>query len=328
MKLSVAMSTYNGALYLADQLASIASQTRLPDEMIVCDDCSTDETRAIIEAFALATPIPVHLHVNEWNLGSTRTFERAISQCTGDIIALCDQDDVWRKDKLQLIERSFFNAPRAGLVFSDAEIVDENLKPLGRRMWAERGLTDKRRKLIGNGRPLDVLVPGWTVTGATMAFRSNYKQLFLPIPADIPMLHDGWIALVIAAASEVTLLDEPLVKYRQHGGQQVGARYTGSEEQQRSSRQTIDAALRRSNSNADLRTILRLLRERLVSREDLFDCRNTFSSIEHYARHIDVRDGLPSGKLRRVPAILQELITWRYHRYSKGFLSAAKDLVT
>jgi len=327
MKLSVAMGTYNGADHLPEQLASIAAQTRPPDELIVCDDCSTDETPALIEAFAATAPMPVRLSINEQNFGSTRNFERAIGLCTGDIIALSDQDDVWRNDKLQLIEAALVNAPAAGLVFSDAEIVDANLNPLGSRMWTRLGFDRKKRRLVRRGQSLDVLLPGWTVTGATMAFRSKYRRLLLPIPEEIPMIHDGWIAVAIAAVAEVILLDEPLIKYRQHRGQQIGAPSHTEPEKQRSGLKGIQAALRHPRWCVDLRIILTVLRERLSAREETFPCRNTLSHIDDYLRHLDARAGLPPERLSRVPTIIRELTRLGYHRYSSGFSSAAKDLV-
>jgi glycosyltransferase involved in cell wall biosynthesis len=326
MQISIAMGSYNGAAYLPAQLHSIAAQTRPPDELIVCDDCSTDSTAAIIEEFARTAPMPVKLQINERNLGSTRNFERAIASCTGDVIAMCDQDDVWRSDKLKLIEDAFARTPLAGLVFSDAEIVDENLNSLGRRMWAERGFTTVKRKLFEVGRSLDVLIPGWTVTGATMAFRSRYKDLILPIPDEIPMIHDGWIALAIAAVADVILIAEPLVKYRQHDGQQVGAPLI--EHHRPGPLQAIDAGLRRTTSYADLRLTLTTLRQRLTAHQDSFDCRAAFFSIENYTGHVDARSSLRNGRLGRLPIIFREVMGLRYHRYSRGFSSALKDLVS
>ncbi|MCA1556539.1 MAG: glycosyltransferase, partial [Acidobacteria bacterium] len=86
VKFSIALCTYNGARYLPAQLDSIAAQTLLPDELVICDDCSTDETRDVITSFAARAPFAVRLYVNEVNLGSTKNFEQAISLCTGDII--------------------------------------------------------------------------------------------------------------------------------------------------------------------------------------------------------------------------------------------------
>src|ERR1700741_2364768 len=168
MKISVAMCTYNGADFLPAQLESILAQSRKPDQIVVCDDGSTDETRAVLERFERESPDVILLRFNKKNLCSVKNFEQAIQLCNGDVIALSDQDDIWRQDKLQLIEQAFSKSS-TGLVFSDADIVDENLKPLDRRMWNEVGFDAHKKKLLRNGRALEVLTPGWTVTGATMA---------------------------------------------------------------------------------------------------------------------------------------------------------------
>lgn len=314
------MCTYNGAQFLPAQLKSIFAQTRPPDEIVVCDDGSTDETRSLI-------PDNVVLHENETNLGTVKNFEKAIGLCTGDIIALGDQDDVWREDKLQLIEEAFSRNPNVGLVFSDAEVVDEQLNLLDRRMWDDVGFDSHKRKLVAQGRALEVLITGWTVSGATMAFRSKYSKLALPIPTNIPMIHDGWIALTVAAVSDVAMIDEPLINYRQHQRQQIGAP-TQKTQKQPSARE----ALKRRNSSADLQTILETLHDRLSTggkgNGNGFDCRKALSFVDNYSRHLDVRANLPQRRLNRVPAVLRELLSWRYHEYANGFKSAAKDLVS
>ncbi len=99
-RISVAICTYNGEKYLSEQLASIAAQTRLPDEMVVCDDCSSDATPDLVEEFARSAPFPVRFFRNPINLRSTKNFEHAIALCDGDFIALCDQDDIWLPEKL------------------------------------------------------------------------------------------------------------------------------------------------------------------------------------------------------------------------------------
>jgi len=101
--LSIALATYNGERYIGEQLDSILRQTRLPDELVVFDDASVDATQAIVLDFARHAPFPVRFQVNSVRLGSTRNFEMAIRACGGDIIFLCDQDDVWYPDKIALI---------------------------------------------------------------------------------------------------------------------------------------------------------------------------------------------------------------------------------
>jgi len=328
VKISVAMCTYNGAEFLSAQLQSIIMQSRPPDEIIICDDRSTDDTQTLLEKFAADSRVPVTLHSNDQNLGSVKNFERAISLCTGDVIALSDQDDVWRNDKLQLIEDAFNQSPAAGLVFSDAAIVDEVLTPLNRRMWDEVGFDAHKRKLVRTGRALEVLITGWTVTGATMAFRSSFVKLSLPIPDEIAMIHDGWIALTIAAVANVVALDEPLIQYRQHALQQIGApvrRETASEPR---GVQAIETAFRRRNRNADLQKILETIETRLLDQASDFDTRKALSFVSDYAFHLNVRANLPQRRLNRVPSILRELLSLRYHEYANGFKSAAKDLVS
>ncbi|MEJ7615982.1 MAG: glycosyltransferase, partial [Pyrinomonadaceae bacterium] len=152
MKISVAMCTYNGGRYLGEQLASIAWQTRPPDELLVCDDLSSDDSREIVSEFAARAPFSVRLLVNETNLGSTKNFERAIDLCAGDVIALADQDDIWCREKLARMEQVFAFAPEIGLVFSDGELVDERSNRLGRRVWQSLKFTEFEQKSFANGK--------------------------------------------------------------------------------------------------------------------------------------------------------------------------------
>lgn len=329
MKISVAMCTYNGAEFLPAQLESIFAQTRTPDEIVICDDGSTDETLQILTKVAAESPVPISLKSNQQNLGSVKNFEQAISLCNGDVIALCDQDDVWRRDKLELMEHAFGKTPKPGLVFSDAEIVDENLKSLNRRMWTQVGFGRRKRRLLRTGRALEVLITGWTVTGATMAFRSEFLKLCLPIPDDIAMIHDGWIALSIAAVADVVPIEQPLIKYRQHRRQQIGARSRGEKSsEQLGPLRAFETTFRRRSSNADMHKILTTLKERVLAHSDSYDARNALSFVADYSFHLNVRDNLPPSRLNRLPRILRELLARRYHDYANGFKSAAKDLVS
>ena len=325
---SIAMCTYDGARYIGDQLASIVVQTRPPDELVVCDDRSHDETAEIVRRFAESAPFPVRLHVNEQNLGSTRNFEKAIRLCTGDLIALCDQDDVWMPRKLELVEATFDRAPGVGLVFTDAEVVDDALRPMGYRFWETIGFDRRMRQRVRSGRALDVLLPGWTVTGATMAFRSKFRDIALEIPDDLSMIHDGWIALVVAAVSDVALISEPLIKYRQHPRQQVGApKGNAGQSEGVKSLEDIRAAINRGNQFDELIVKGTHIRQRLVARRDRFASDAALALLDSRLKHLHARAGMPHGKLRRLGHILRELLTWRYHLYSNGIYSAAKDLL-
>lgn len=217
MKISIAMCTYNGQAFLGEQLESIAAQTRPPDEMVICDDNSNDTTVKMIETFASTASFPVRLYINSCNLGSTKNFEKAIDLCYGDLIALSDQDDVWSKHKLKKLEDTFSASPEVGLVFTDADLIDEASLDLNLSLWQSFEFDRPEQELIKRGKAFEVFIQRNVATGATMAFRSSLREFFLPIPSDLPyMIHDGWIALVASAVAQVALIYQPTIKYRLH----------------------------------------------------------------------------------------------------------------
>lgn len=319
-KISIAMCTYNGAEYLREQLESIKAQTRVPDELIICDDSSSDDTVEIARKLTAECPFPVRLYVNETNLGSTKNFEKAIEHCSGDIIALSDQDDIWHAEKLERIEEMFLSRPRTGLVFTDGEVINEKLEPVGYSLWQCYGLTGARRKQMRAGKPYEVLLFHNTVTGATMAFKSRFKRLILPIPTDIGLIHDGWIALLIASAAEIGIIDECLIKYRLHPKQQVGATRVGLLEMIARARKL------EAKSHLNVAKSFAQVYDRLRMFADVID-KDVFSKIEEKIIHSSARGSMPDRRLRRLPYIIKELFTFRYHRYSRGLTSFAKDLL-
>ena len=325
------MCTYNGARFVGGQLESIAAQTRAPDELVVCDDRSSDETVSVVERFAAEAPFPVRLRVNEQNLGSTKNFERAISLCAGDLIALSDQDDVWLTRKLARLEEEFARSPEVGLVFSDADVVDDEGRACGRRLWETVGLGRSERERLRAGNSIGDLLKGSTVTGATMALRASLRSLALPIPEDLPFIHDAWIALVVACVARVSAVEEPLVLYRRHAAQQVGplertASVGGLGAV--ASGETRDA-LRRENPYDATLAVARAARRRLSEkRVEGFDAQEALAELEARITHLEARRALPHARLRRAPFVLRELLTLRYHRYSNGVASAAKDLLS
>jgi glycosyltransferase involved in cell wall biosynthesis len=159
--------------------------------------------------------------VNEENLGSTRNFERAIADCQGEVIALCDQDDVWTAQKLARLMEAFDADSRLEVVFSDAEIADGDMRLLGTRLWDSVGFNWAERRSFDGGDAFKVLIRHNVVTGATMAFRSRMRTRALPIP---PLwVHDGWIALLAAVSGRIAMHPEPMILYRRHTAQQIGA---------------------------------------------------------------------------------------------------------
>ena len=144
-KISIALATYNGAAYLKEQLESYCSQTQLPDELVVCDDCSTDETIRILEKFIQDAPFEVQICKNQINLGVTKNFEKAVSLCTGDYIFLSDQDDIWLADKIKVLTEVLNRHTNAGAAFCNATMCDETGACLGYDIW-EALFFDGRRQ--------------------------------------------------------------------------------------------------------------------------------------------------------------------------------------
>ena len=221
MKISVALCTYNGELFLKDQLESIFKQTRLPDEIIVCDDCSTDSMVEILNNFQKIFPVSFKIYVNEKNLGVSKNFEKAISLCSGDII----QDDVWMPEKIEKIIKVFTRNKDCSYVFSDAYIVNKDLHPLGYTMWNGISFDRLQRKKFIKGIQLEVVLKHNVVTGATMAFRSSLREVILPIPAI--WIHDAWIALLGSMLGRGYFVERPLIYYRQHDYQLIGGKKLG-----------------------------------------------------------------------------------------------------
>lgn len=344
VRLSVAMCTHNGSRYLREQLNSIAAQSRRPDELVVCDDRSVDDTRDIIQEFASAATFPVQLFVSDDQLGFVKNFEKAVGLCRGEIIALCDQDDVWSRLKLERMAAAFESSPDLGLVFSDAQLVDENLKPLPYQLL-DLTLDRRARRLMEKGKAFEALLQKNFVTGATMAFRSGFVDLILPIPVSSSqnILHDGWIALTIASAAEIKLIREPLIKYRRHDSQQVGVGLPDQVRQRlvfprpNDQKESPEELIKVASYYQKTEYFLRELRQRLVSAEDPYRVERErilavearIAQLERMSSHLRARagNGFPKKRIRRVPFVLRELLTLRYSRYSRGVLSAAKDLL-
>lgn len=227
-KISVAICTFNGAEFLSKQLESIKQQTVSIHEMVVCDDGSTDETLAIVERFGKQVAFPVQIHQNPINLGSSKNFEQCMALCQGDIIFLCDQDDVWMPQKVEKTIAYLVEHPNHEAVFSNATMIDQAGFPTGRTSFEQIEFTPEVQAKWKSGNSFDILMKGYVVTGATLAIRKSTLKRVLPVPQIIPyLIHDGWIALILSTFDQIGFLHETLIEYREHATQQVGLK--GSE---------------------------------------------------------------------------------------------------
>lgn len=200
--ISVAMATYNGRTHLGEQLASLVAQQRRPDELVVCDDGSTDGTVEYLEDFARTAPFRVRIQRNPRNLGVLRNFEQALSLSEGDIVFLSDQDDVWLPEKISEVMKVFEAQAGALAVINDKMITDENLVPTGATMLGN---------IRGFGSP-----DGNFVAGCCSAFRREWLGIALPIP-DGAIAHDTWLIGLAHRLGLVSISEMALQYYRRHG---------------------------------------------------------------------------------------------------------------
>ena len=319
-RISVALCTYNGARFLDAQLDSFAAQTRLPDELVACDDRSTDDTIAVLEAFARRAPFLVRIERNEGTLGSTKNFEKAIRLCSGDFIATSDQDDVWLPEKLALSVAAFDQDPARGLVFTNSEVVDEDLHPIGHAMFDAIQFGPAARRRVRRGNAFAVLLRQWLVTGATMMFRSEYRQFVLPIPEN--WVHDAWIAFIIGAMAPVGCIERPMVMYRQHAAQQIGGKKLTWRELYDKAREVGAPHFRLAYER------FMLARERLGEfASHVRDPRVlplVDKKVEHQRRRLAIAES--ASRLKRVVWTLDELRRGGYTRFSHMTLHFIKDM--
>lgn len=314
--ISVALCTYNGSQFLHEQLASIAAQTLHPAELVLFDDCSTDDTLAVAQRFAETAAFPVRIHANPRNLGVRDNFAECIAQCTGTIIALSDQDDVWLPHKLERLSRALGEHPDAAFVFSNAHLVDPNLKPIPYSLWEAIRLQPNELARFQDRQGFDVLLKRQVVTGATMAFRASYRDVLLPIPTG--WLHDGWIALILSAISWGVPVEEALISYRQHARQQVG-------ERRRSIYQQYQIA--RTKGPADFERVagaIKAATERLENGAP--HAKKAIEALRAKSLHAERRLRIHESGGLRLPLIAGEWWSGNYKKFSPGWKAVAQDL--
>jgi glycosyltransferase involved in cell wall biosynthesis len=214
------MATYNGARFLPAQLESIAAQTIVPDELVVGDDGSTDATEEIFAQFARTVRFPVKFTRNAARLGAAQNFVACILRSTGDVVLLSDQDDAWMPVRVERTIAALADDPAAAYVFSDAELMDERGAHIAGTLWKRAFFDADGQRAFRAHRGVDVLVRTNVVTGATMGIRRDRIASALPVPPG--WIHDAWLAFLLEVTDGAVPIPEPLIRYRQHAGQQIG----------------------------------------------------------------------------------------------------------
>lgn len=324
--ISVALCTYNGEQFLSEQLESLKCQTRLPDELVVCDDGSTDNTVTLIEKFAQNAPFKVRIFVNEQTLGVTKNFEKALTYCEGKYLFLCDQDDLWEAEKIAQMTAFLEQNPSVSVAFSDAFLVNEKAIFLQKRLWDVVRLYPSQLEQWRKGKSIELMLIGNRVAGCTMALRRSFLQKIAPFPTDVPdFLHDTWIAFVASILSQIQFISTPLVKYRQHPWQQVGTRpknlvaLTLRERLNRPHKEKLAPFQQQQRQLSRLYQHL----QRVVPNDN-----QNLKLVAEKLHFLTVRASLPNNRLFRIAPTIKEWTKGNYHRFADQDTTAAGIFLT
>jgi len=216
---SIAMCTYNGAGFLRQQLDSLINQSCRPDEIIICDDCSHDQSVEIAQDFASKhLGITIRVIQNPQNLGYVKNFEKAISLCTQDIIFLCDQDDLWHPEKIENVVSVFDAEPAVGLILHDFCWINDDNQPYPGPIetYGPHQLSASQLPKEIRENSIRVFMQPYPRAwcGCMMAYRRRFNELVLPIFPGKG--HDDWILKLLAPITETRFIANQLVCYRMH----------------------------------------------------------------------------------------------------------------
>ncbi|AGW40722.1 rhamnosyltransferase [Leifsonia xyli subsp. cynodontis DSM 46306] len=316
---SVALCTRNGERFVRAQVESILSQDPAISELVVSDDGSTDRTLSIVEETVRGSGAAVVLRIlrNNEPLGVTANFEQAIAACSGELIALSDQDDVWHAGRLAAVLPLFDHA-RVQLVHTDARLVGSAGEPLGGTLFGALEIASGLVAEENDGDALGVLLRRNTVTGATTVLRAGLVERARPFPD--AWVHDEWLAVCAAIVGAVRCLPRTTIDYRQHGGNQIGVK-----------RPTLGYKVSRVFEPGGARQErLGLQFAQLAARVDAFPelSEGDRDRIGQKAEFESARSRLPVNRLARLAPLRRLVRGGRYGRYaSQGRLDVVRDLL-
>lgn len=320
---SVALCTHNGAAYVGEQLRSILGQSLPPAEIVVSDDASTDGTlelvRSVLDGALAANPrLSVVVLHNPVAVGVTANFEQALTACSGELIALSDQDDIWHPDRLEVAVARFESSPDLLMLGSNARLVDGDGFPLGQTLFDGLEISASERAEIHGGRAFDALLRRNLATGATMVVRRALVERATPFPE--PWVHDEWLAVIGAATGRIDISEDQLIDYRQHATNQIGV-----------SKKTLTGKIVRLLEPRAGRYDY-LAKRSVVLLQRLQDMggavpRGVVEQARGKADHLSIRVRFPAARWRRIVPVFREAATGRYGRFSRGTGDLLRDLL-
>lgn len=322
-EVSVALATCNGMRFLSEQLDSIEAQTRLPNELIVTDDASTDETAAVVERFATQSGMECSVYKNERRLGYAQNFSRTLSRTQGEIVFLSDQDDRWDADKIETMLAELERSPDAQVLACDARLVDGKLKPVG---------VTKLEQIRRSGMPAETFF-----MGCCMAVRRDFLQRILPIPPGFPE-HDQWIATIARAFGVMKVIEKPLQDYRLHDHnqsrhpanllQRLGRTRYLKQRVQSSTTPSLRASLKQRAINSQMLLDWAYAALEMPANEPQRERLQHFiNTLNHQIDSIDQRRDLLTRRRRERLRDVLRLSSRKGYRHFSGWKSAVRDLV-
>lgn len=312
------LAAHNGAEFVDQQVHSILSQTVAPVELLVGDDASTDDTVQIVERIVASHPRGNRIRIIRRGtaLGVVGNFEDLLRQTTSDFVALADQDDLWVPTRMESLLARFAAERGLLLLHHDAELIDAQGASLGGLFESLRigtdALDDERQ-----GRGFERLLRRNLVTGATSVLRRELLSLAGPVPPG--WIHDEWLAIAASAHDGLGVDTRRLVYYRQHEGNQIGAR--------RLDLRTVGRRFAEDGVDRNLRLLARA--------RSLVDALDRLPGVAEYRRrlardkllHESRRSDYPISRLRRVVPVFAEWRSGRYTAFGNGAPDVIRDLL-
>ena len=278
------------------------------------DDGSTDGTFELLGDLLADAPVDrVDLRRNDERLGIVPNVEAALAASTGDVVCLCDHDDVWLPEKLARVEAALDQRPDLAGVFSDAWLIDEDGARTDGSLWDAVRVPASVR--AGERLRLEDELRWNVVTGTALAIRAEAKDLVLPLSR--AMMHDRWIAILLSASGALAALPERLLEYRLHGANAAGVEASGL--RARLAERRAQATLTDDEVRGHAEALARL-----AHRDDLLP--GAQATLEGKLAFCRERAALPTNPIRRASRVASLQLRGDYRRWARGPTAAAYDL--
>lgn len=320
LTVSVVMATRDGERFLAEQLESIARQSRPIGELVVYDDASRDGTVHLLRDFSASAAFPVRVIEGRESVGPVLAFSRAFAESAGNLVFWADQDDRWSEEKVARSVFAFSADPAVTLVCSASRLIDEEGKDLGETYWQRDRMRAAALRRARDGDAFRVVLghPGFPAHG--MAFRCGAVPDLLPVPEEWPI--DGWTAALAAARGRMALIDAPLTYHRVHARQAAGI-----------VRQPLTEKLRAAGPG-DVGTLERDLRRAQAVGARLHEgsghqpvASEVETALAERLRLLEERIRMRrSTRAHGLRLLVREVLAGRYRSVGRGWLAVARDL--